>query len=171
MGRGRGLGWGTYNICIPHSNDVSDSKFPHEQTIHPPETELDELYALLVEMVCERGVNAGYQFAEGGDHSLDSGLGEDVIVLEKEVSIRKNSIRGREVFSAGVFGGKGTAAKTGIKKRRRMRDAGGRDWDGVPGFHRAGRKDTKRNPLLMTLVLRKVMFLDQKFLGRSLLSI
>ena len=47
---------------------------------------------------------------------MDSGLGEDVIVLEKEVSIRRNSIRGREVFSAGVFGGKGTAAKTGTRR-------------------------------------------------------
>lgn len=51
---------------------------------------------------------------------MDSGLGEDVIILEKEVSLRRQSIRGREVFSAGVFGGKGTVARTGIKKRRRM---------------------------------------------------
>ena len=98
---------------------------------------------------------------------MDSGLGKDVIILEKEVSIRRQSIRGREVFSAG----RGQSQGQGLEAKGVVSGWGdGRRWGGVPGFHRAGRKDTKRNLLLMTLVLRTVMFLDQKFLGRSLLS-
>lgn len=62
--KGRGKGeLSTYEIGVPHANYVLYTKFSHEETVHPPETELYKLDALLLKMFGEGRVDPGSEVA------------------------------------------------------------------------------------------------------------
>jgi hypothetical protein len=72
----------TYHVRIPHANRISYVHFPHEQAIHPPETELHKLHTLLFQMIGQGRVNALRQIPQRLDLSVNSGLSINVIILD-----------------------------------------------------------------------------------------
>ena len=46
----------TYQIGIPHPNDVLDANLAHQEAIDPPETKLNELHILFLKMACKTGI-------------------------------------------------------------------------------------------------------------------
>lgn len=45
-------GMNTYHISIPHPNGILYAYLSHQETVHPTETELDELHPFVLEMFC-----------------------------------------------------------------------------------------------------------------------
>jgi hypothetical protein len=72
----------TYHVRIPHANRISYAHFPHEQTVHPPETKLHEFHTLLFQMIGQGRVNALRQIPQCSNLSVNSRLGVDIIVLD-----------------------------------------------------------------------------------------
>jgi len=47
-----------YEVCVPHPDRVLDADLAHQKAVHPPETELDELHALGLHVLCQRSIDA-----------------------------------------------------------------------------------------------------------------
>lgn len=72
----------TYEVGVPHADNVLDAYFTHEEAVHPAKAELDELDALVLEVLGEGGVDAGGEIAQRADLALDAGLCDNVVVLD-----------------------------------------------------------------------------------------
>ena len=44
---------GTHEVRVPHPDRVLDANLAHEETVHPPEGELHELYVLRIQVCCQ----------------------------------------------------------------------------------------------------------------------
>ena len=70
-------------IGIPESKDALQLKFAEQQTVHPLEGKLQELYAGVVANVpCQVAVNAVHQFLETSHHALNPRLIGRVMILD-----------------------------------------------------------------------------------------
>jgi hypothetical protein len=74
----------THEIGIPHPDRAPQRNLAHQQTVHPAEGKLDKLHILRLQMGIKRGIYTVNQLLEFDDLSLDSGLGERVVVLNRE---------------------------------------------------------------------------------------
>lgn len=78
----KGAKGGAYKVGIPHANGVLDTDFPHQKTVHPPETELNKLDAFSFQVLGQVGVYSRGEIAESGDLALNTWLGNDIVVLD-----------------------------------------------------------------------------------------
>ena len=56
---------GSYHVSIPHPNRVPNTYFPHEQAIHPTETELNKFNSFLLKVLRKSAINSRSQVTQG----------------------------------------------------------------------------------------------------------
>jgi hypothetical protein len=73
-------------VRVPQADDEAEAQLPHEQAIHPAESELYKLQPLCVEVRVQLFIHAVDELLEFEDHALDAGLREGVVVLDPVLS-------------------------------------------------------------------------------------
>lgn len=79
----------TYQVGVPHSDNVAHAHLAHQQAIHPTKGKLHVLYAVLLQMRMQRRVDACHQLSQPAYLSLDAGLRKDVVVLDAIEELRE----------------------------------------------------------------------------------
>ena len=79
----------TCEVGIPHADRVPHTDLAHEEAVHPPETELDELDAFSFHVLRQRTIYPRRQIAESSYLALDTWLRVNVVILDSFQQFRK----------------------------------------------------------------------------------
>lgn len=71
-----------YKICVPHADGMLKGDLPHQQTVHPPERELNKFDMFRLKVGRQRRIDSADQFSQLDNLTLDSGLCMCKVVLD-----------------------------------------------------------------------------------------